>query len=100
MAMPTRQKGNGRATTLELDCSGCELKSGSISYGGPEGGIFRSILGPLTEDVAGTLERAAQTGEPVRLIFSTSQLEFERIEVSQAEPGWVLLVGAVSVPPP
>ena len=81
--MPTRQKGNGRATTLELNCSGCELKSGSISYGGPEGGIFRSILGPLTEDVAGTLERAAQTGEPVRLIFSSSQLEFERIEVSR-----------------
>ena len=97
--MPTTREGNGRATTLELDCSGCELKSGSISYGGAAGGIFRSTLGPLTEDAAATLERAAQTGEPVRLIFSTALLEFKRIEISHAEPGWVQLVGAVSAPP-
>jgi hypothetical protein len=97
--MPTKRKGNGRATTLELDCTAYELRAGSMSYGGSEDAIFRSILGPLTEDVRVRLERAAQTGEPVRLVFSASQMEFKRIEISHAEPGWVHLVGSLRAPP-
>ena len=67
--MPTQPSGNGQATAVELDCSGCEITSGSMSYGGPEGPTFRSILGPLPEDAVATLERAAQCGAPVRLVF-------------------------------
>jgi hypothetical protein len=96
--MPRQRKENGRATPLEMDCSGYELKFGSMSYGGPGGPMFRSVLGPLADDVAATLERAAQTHEPVRLVFSDSRLEFQRIEISPAEPGWFHLVGAVRDP--
>ncbi len=93
--MPTQPKRNGQAAAVELDCSACEIKSGSMSYGGPEGPTFRSIIGPLTEDVLATLKRAAQCGAPVRLVFPKSQMEFQRIEISRAEPGWFQLVGAV-----
>ena len=93
--MPTQPNGNGRAAVVELDCSGCEIKFGSMSCGGPEGPTFRSILGPLTEDVLAALERAAQCGAPVRLIFPESRMEFQRIEISRAEPGWFQLVGEV-----
>ena len=93
--MPRQPNGNSQAAAVELDCSGCEIKFGSMKYGGPEGPTFRSILGPLTEEVAAALERAAQCGAPVRLVFPKTRLEFERIEISRADPGWFQLVGEV-----
>jgi len=93
--MPTRHDGNGWNEGLELDCVDYQLKSASISDG-PDGAVFRCVLGPLTEDVLAALERAAAARLEVRLVFATRPLRFARIDLDRVEPGWVQFVGRIA----
>ena len=93
--MSTRHDGNGWTESLELDCADYQLKSASISDG-PDGAVFRCMLGPLTEDVLAALERAAAASLEVRFVLANQPLRFARIDLDRVERGWIRFVGRIA----
>ena len=98
--MSARHDGNGWNEGLELNCADYQLKSASMSHG-PDGAVFRCMLGPVTEDVLAALERAAAARLEVRLVFANEPLRFVRIDLDRVEPGWIQFVGRIAdtIPP-
>ena len=66
MSNDTREAGGW--TCVELTCSGQQLETAKLTFT-RKGALYRVTCGPLSDNELARLERAAQTGEPVRLVF-------------------------------
>jgi hypothetical protein len=81
-------------TCLELHCSGQQLKTSSISFT-QHGPTYRVSCGPLGDRELELLQRAAGTGEFVRLVFPQSAVVLANVTVEYPKPGWAQLEGLV-----
>lgn len=84
---------------LELQCSGRQLETAKISFS-RNGVIYRVTCGPLSDPELVRLERAALTGDLVRLVFpQRSAVMLADITLEHPQPGWAQLEGRVVGPP-
>jgi hypothetical protein len=80
---------------LELHCSGRQLETAKISFS-RTGVIYRVTCGPLSDAELARLERAALTGDLVRLVFpQRSAVMLSDITLEYPQPGWAQLEGRV-----
>lgn len=80
---------------LELQCSGRQLETAKITLS-RSGVIYRVTCGPLSDAELTRLERAALTGDLVRLVFpQRSAVMLADITLEYPQPGWAQLEGRV-----
>ena len=97
--MTTDNQEGGGWVCLELHCSGRQLETAKISFG-RNGVIYRVTCGPLSDAEAARLERAALTGDLVRLVFpQRSAVMLADITLEYPQPGWAQIEGRVIGPP-
>lgn len=84
---------------IELDCDDYHVKTASVARSS-SGTVFRCTLGPVTDDVFATLEKAARGHGTLRLAFPKQPLLLERIEVTRIEPTSVEIAGRIVVESP
>ena len=93
--MTTENKATGGWTCLELNCSGRQLETAKITFG-RSGVIYRVTCGPLSDAELARLERAALTGDLVRLVFpQRSAVMLADVTLEYPQPGWAQLEGRV-----
>jgi hypothetical protein len=80
--------------TVELSCEGRELRAVSIGHR-HDGYVFRCTIGPITDEVFGTLAAAARLDGTVRLVFPEHPLVLERVEIHRIELRYVQIFGRV-----
>ncbi len=98
VSMTTKNERNRGWTCIELQCSGRQLETARISFT-PNGVIYRVSCGPLGDKELERLDRAAVTGEPIRLLFPRSPVMLADVTVDYPKPGWAVIEGRVVGPP-
>ena len=96
--MSNDNRAGGGWTCLELPCSGQQLETAKVTFTG-KGALYRVSCGPLSDNEFARLERAAQTGELVRLAFPHTAVTLSHITLECPRPGWAQIEGLVSSPP-
>jgi len=93
--MATDKEENSGWVCLELHCSGRQLETAKITFS-PNGVIYRVTCGPLSDAELPRLERAALTGDLVRLVFpQRSAVMLADITLEYPQPGWAQIEGRV-----
>jgi hypothetical protein len=85
---------NGGWTCFEISCSGQQLETAKLTFS-RKGLIYRVTCGPLGDSELARLERAAQTGQLVRLAFPKSVITLSQITLESPKTGWAQIEGLV-----
>lgn len=80
--------------SIDINCTGYEIKSSSIGHG-QDGYVFRCTISPVAQDVFNRLTTAAQLGATIRLVFPSRPLLLEDVMIERVDIACIRIIGHV-----
>ena len=78
---------------IDLNCEGYYVTGGSIGHS-RAGYVFRCTIGPVSDELSGSLVAAVRLGSTIRLLFPQPLL-LERVEIERIDEACIRIVGRV-----